>query len=772
MASTVRPPSPLLVRVSEPGPPISLRRKLQSYFQSQRQSGGGECSVRAVGSSDQGTFQVEFLQRADKERVLEKGNHQISVDNKCVTIFLEPKENPIENNTGPRMSQVQTQSQEEARSGEKHPNEERFPNSVNSSVQKIFLTVTADLNCNLFSKEQREQITTLYPNVRKMEGYNGIEKVCGDLRDIEKIHDFLNEQLLESERKPESSPLTTETNALHLQDQNSWVSPLEPQPKSEIKSNCFEVRQDQNSWVSPLEPKPKSEIKSNCFEVPLALFEYFTYTHPEKMNFIEKMFGIKIKVQESSPNVVSLDFISSQSGNLKAAQESFVTEFQKSIGSVEQECVALADSGQANKIKQDLSHQFTKLLIKENGGELTLLGTQDDISAARHFLAPRISESCVKAPVKILTPKCRMNEIEIDTAQHKLLEAELLQAISEIEKKYNIQSKILGKNQKTRILFEPKDKELDLSMHAFASFIDAYQHVSCQLMTEVLSLKPLGKKKKDLYGTKFMGDFSKRHPSVHILLNQESMTLIGLPNPLAKAKQYVLKIGGMSPLAGEKWNMDHITPMDIDNNDSETASPTSQGSASSGPSRVDKKEDICSICMDLMSNKQVLPKCKHEFCAPCINKALTYKSVCPLCQTSYGVQKGNQPEGIMTFSTQSSSLPGYESCGSIVINYSMKGGIQTKEHPNPGKPYSGTHRTAFLPDNKEGREVLKLLQKAFEQRLIFTVGDSRVSGLSNVITWNDIHHKTSQYGGPQNYGYPDPSYLSRVKQELKDKGIE
>lgn len=97
--------------------------------------------------------------------------------------------------------------------------------------------------------------------------------------------------------------------------------------------------------------------------------------------------------------------------------------------------------------------------------------------------------------------------------------------------------------------------------------------------------------------------------------------------------------------------------------------------------------------------------------------------------------------------------------------------IQEK-HPNPGEKYFGIQRTAFLPDNEEGREVLRLLRRAFQQKLIFTVGDSRVSGASNVITWNDIHHKTSQRGGPDRYGYPDPNYLKRVKQELKDKGIE
>ena len=30
------------------------------------------------------------------------------------------------------------------------------------------------------------------------------------------------------------------------------------------------------------------------------------------------------------------------------------------------------------------------------------------------------------------------------------------------------------------------------------------------------------------------------------------------------------------------------------------------------------------------------------------------------------------------------------------------------------------HRTAYLPDNREGREVLQLLHRAFDARLVFT----------------------------------------------------
>ncbi|KAK2493460.1 hypothetical protein MC885_011874 [Smutsia gigantea] len=736
MASEGDPPSPLLVRVCESVP--RLKWKLEKYFQS-RKADGGECTVRSSGDGAQGPFEVQFRERAAKERVLKKGTHQMEVDNKPVTIVLESVENAIEN-TRPRMSSL-AQPREGANSDKKHPNEKHIPATEECCVQKIFLGVTADLNCNLFSKEQREHITSLCPNIKKMEGSDGIEKVYGDFRDIEKIHHFLNAQLLKSKQKHDSSPVTTEREPFHPQDRNTYVSPSEP--------------------------KITSAEKSNRYEVPLPLLEHFRYTYPDKIDSIEKKFGIKIKIQESSPNMVYVDFTSSQAGDLKAARESFASEFQKNVGILEQACITLADSQQAEKVKQQLNHQFTKLLIKQKGGELTLLGPRDDISAAKHFFASKITESHVKVPMKILTPRYMMNGIEVDTARYKLLEAELLQEISEIEKKYNTQRKIVGRPQKTCILFEPKDKELDLSVHAYSGFIDAYQQVSCQLVKEVFSL--LGRETKHLSGTKFTDEFRERHPNIHFVLTQESVVLTGLPNHLAKAKQYVLKRGAMSPSAGEKWN---AMPMDIDSSDSKTASPTFQHSASSGVSGVDKEEDKCVICMDIMRNKRVLPKCKHEFCTPCIDKALSYKPTCPVCQTSYGIQKGNQPEGTMNVTVTKQSLPGYESCGSIIIRYSMKGGIQTEEHPNPGKSYPGIQRTAYLPDNEEGKEVLRLLHRAFEQKLIFTVGDSRVLGLSDVITWNDIHHKTSRQGGPEMYGYPDPNYLKRVKQELKNKGIE
>lgn len=139
---------------------------------------------------------------------------------------------------------------------------------------------------------------------------------------------------------------------------------------------------------------------------------------------------------------------------------------------------------------------------------------------------------------------------------------------------------------------------------------------------------------------------------------------------------------------------------------------------------------------------------------------------------------------------------------------------QGAEHPNPGRTFHGTRRTALLPDNDDGREVLSLLRRAFDSRLVFTVGAARVRGVScrhrcahstrtgrsvttgrdDCVVWAGIHHKTSATGGSAkcvwnagdlrtvlkrtdlgagggSYGYPDPTYFSRVKGELAAAGI-
>ncbi|XP_006629504.1 probable E3 ubiquitin-protein ligase DTX3 [Lepisosteus oculatus] len=183
-------------------------------------------------------------------------------------------------------------------------------------------------------------------------------------------------------------------------------------------------------------------------------------------------------------------------------------------------------------------------------------------------------------------------------------------------------------------------------------------------------------------------------------------------------------------------------------------------------------EDYCCICMDGIREKKTLEKCRHSFCRPCIDQAFQFKAACPVCLTFYGTQIGDQPRGgSMAVTRWTSRLPGYEPYGTIVIDYTIPSGVQERGHPNPGAGFTGTSRRAFLPDCADGQRVLRLLQRAFEQRLTFTVGTSATTGLSNVVVWNDVHHKTSTHGGPQGFGYPDPGYLLRVQEELRLKGI-
>ncbi|TNV76459.1 hypothetical protein FGO68_gene2955 [Halteria grandinella] len=140
---------------------------------------------------------------------------------------------------------------------------------------------------------------------------------------------------------------------------------------------------------------------------------------------------------------------------------------------------------------------------------------------------------------------------------------------------------------------------------------------------------------------------------------------------------------------------------------------------------------------------------------------------CSVCSHIYGKQIGGMPSGRMTWSTQRMTLPGFEkSQYAIVINYDIPSGYLPG-----GQRFNGTQRTAYLPDNKEGQEILSLFAEAFRRRLIFNVGTSITTGQQNQTVWGTIHHKTNTHGGTSKFGYPDPTYFRRVKDELAAKGL-
>mmetsp|Transcript_7785 Transcript_7785/g.11546 ORF Transcript_7785/g.11546 Transcript_7785/m.11546 type:complete len:356 (+) Transcript_7785:110-1177(+) len=166
----------------------------------------------------------------------------------------------------------------------------------------------------------------------------------------------------------------------------------------------------------------------------------------------------------------------------------------------------------------------------------------------------------------------------------------------------------------------------------------------------------------------------------------------------------------------------------------------------------------------------------HWFHAECI--AECYKPhghylKCPLtcCVNCYGLEIGDMPQGTMQVNITENSIPAYSKSKTIEIRYSFPGGTQGREHQHPGIAYNGTSRVAFLPDNKEGHYVLKLLKIGWERRLLFRVGKSVTTGADNCVVWNGVHHKTNTTGGSASFGYPDVTYFARVVGELNDKGV-
>jgi deltex-like protein len=114
--------------------------------------------------------------------------------------------------------------------------------------------------------------------------------------------------------------------------------------------------------------------------------------------------------------------------------------------------------------------------------------------------------------------------------------------------------------------------------------------------------------------------------------------------------------------------------------------------------------------------------------------------------------------------------PGFESSTkSLRIDYSIPEGKQASYHDNPGKWYNTTTRTAFLPNNPDGRQLLSRLKYAWMHGMTFTIGTSLTTGQSDSVVWTSIHHKTTLHGG--SHGFPDPSYISRCNQDLTALGV-
>jgi deltex-like protein len=185
------------------------------------------------------------------------------------------------------------------------------------------------------------------------------------------------------------------------------------------------------------------------------------------------------------------------------------------------------------------------------------------------------------------------------------------------------------------------------------------------------------------------------------------------------------------------------------------------------------EQEKCIICLTDFSPADEgeivkLRKCKgHFFHKSCISRAFSSEESvkCPVCGQIYGDLTGSMPDGTLQISLDPRvHCDGYLHCGTWVLLYTFPGGN------SKGIVYTGTQRRAFLPNTMIGREVLRLLICAFYRRQSFIVGTSVTTGTANTVVWA-VHHKTNLTGGATRYGYPDPTYFERVKEELKARGV-
>ncbi|NXF24827.1 DTX3L ligase, partial [Rhodinocichla rosea] len=710
--------APLLVRVS-PAPAVAEKAifKLQTYFQSGKRSGGGECNVRLGPKA--GTYWVDFSKEQDRKRVESRSKHTLELDARCCEIVILPGEGDLGKS---RVTAHASASYNKVAAGPSLPQLEQRDNGAHGATakedltKKIFLTVSATLNTSMFTEDQREKITILCPNLKREgnPGVDGSEKLTGDFTDIEKAYHYFEDIL--AGKDPNH-------NFSHSECKNGL--------KDEHGLNTEEMVE---------------------FTVVTALYEYFIHTRKEEIKELHKRFGACIRIKGHDEDNTFICLSSDKSpALLQAASDSFIRAFQEAANDLTQEKVPITKSDTLEETIVKLNERFRNLLAKEEGNQLLLRGPRSEILAAQKSLAGGGENSQAEKNMKISSQRYKYRDgIEVDASVFKLLETILNTEIENINGKFDTLVEIKEKSYGQKaIIFRPKSKTSDMSSHATESFISAFQSASAMLREKVISVKLSEYQKKTLI---LLLDDKFEDLNVKLQKNEDELIIRGLPDHLYAAEKYMKSL---LDIVGTQTRDRAPLSSDLSSQEATGASKKSSvrpknnlSSEGRTQAKTEEKDDECPICRDTIEDKKILEKCKHAFCKTCVDTALAYKQACPVCNTVCGVLRGNQPEGTMSTRTISSSLPGYPNCGTIQIDYDMHGGIQTSSHPNPGQHYGPVHRTAYLPDNEEGREILQLLKRAFQQKLIFTVGQSHTTGAQNVITWNDIHHKTAMVGGP------------------------
>ena len=165
--------------------------------------------------------------------------------------------------------------------------------------------------------------------------------------------------------------------------------------------------------------------------------------------------------------------------------------------------------------------------------------------------------------------------------------------------------------------------------------------------------------------------------------------------------------------------------------------------------------------------------CDHSFHLDCLKQWIATNPICPLCREPMVILTGYQPDtegSRIVINNSPNSLPGFE-CSTIVIRFEIVGGVQGILQPLPGEKFQDFVFETYLPNNSEGKEVLRLLKIAWDRKLLFRIGYNPQTKKYDKVILNGLEMKTRRDGGMISNGYPDVSYMSRLKSDLGELSI-
>lgn len=193
------------------------------------------------------------------------------------------------------------------------------------------------------------------------------------------------------------------------------------------------------------------------------------------------------------------------------------------------------------------------------------------------------------------------------------------------------------------------------------------------------------------------------------------------------------------------------------------------------------EDRTCTVCQAEMSPGAELV-CKmpgraheHYFHVACLEPWLNPqdgepRNSCPTCRGVVHRVTGPQPPGgTVTLHEVPEVVPEgfsrHECPGALRLDFTLPAGCTPDGRMHAGLRAQGSH--CFLPATEDGRELARLVVRAWEQRLLFRVADDG----SGRVVLNGIELKHALCGGGV-LAYPDANYPFYLRDKLKSLGIE